>query len=925
MRKGSAFISICCLLVAAACAYGAEVTFREGGGSGYIGLKWDVVSIITTSEWEDPPVNDSDWTSQAIRVSGDPSWPAQGADQYYVLLGMKDLLATLPLASGQITSATLTLTGCSGDYASVVAYRVTTDWLAYWGWPAGLNEQNVTGWWRIDSWLGWGNTWESPPETGHFSSSDYDDTEATTGAWGAAYQQPLELDVTDQVKAMYTAEENYGWAVTNVDAGDEDITIYNAGGGGPQAFYPSLRIEYTSQGAYTLTVNTGSGGGSYAAGTLVEVTADAPPTGFAFTGWFGDTLWLWDTDQAETTVLMPPYGIEITASYGIPILWIRQFGTAQDDVARGVSVDGSGNVFVGGETSGELVEGQYVGLQDIFIRKYTSSGVECWTDQRGSTENDVRVGVSADANGNVYFCGRTYGAFAGQQHVGLMDIFLGQYDPSGELLWCDEFGTASEDHGTRVIVGESGHVHISGCTQGDLYPNDGPNDPTGSWDCFVATYDDSGDLLWSDQFGDTGHITISECNGAAPDTLGNLYLVGITNGHLAGQGDSFGTYVRKYDDSGDPVWTDQFATDPLDFYFPWVATAAVTDAEGNLYVAGNTTHSIDGEYYADYGDLDVYLRKYSHDSTGTRAWTRLVGTGDRDCCSGSIAVDSLGNVYVGGITGGALGQREFGGGDIFLAKYDGSGNRLGVVIQFGTSAYDDGISVATDSWGNIYIVGETWGDLEGPGANAGGSDAFIAKLGLSYALTVNSGSGDGSYAGGSVVNIQADAAPSGYMFDAWTGDTAGVADVNVAATTFTMPAADATVTATYRQPYLTVNSGSGDGQHAVSSVVNIQADTAPTGLKFWKWVGDTAGLASTTAASTTCTMPASDVEITARYTYRGDLDCDGFVGQADMNIVLADWGHTVPPGDPRADPSGDNFVGQADLNIVLADWGKSAP
>jgi len=148
MRKGSALISICCLLVGAACAYGAEVTFREGGGSGYIGLKWDVVSIITTSEFdpeEYPPVNDSDWTSEAIRVSGDPS-----QDMYYVLLAIKDLLTTLPIASGQITSATLTLTGYSGDYDSVVAYRVTTDWLAYWGWPAGLNEQNVTGWWRTE-------------------------------------------------------------------------------------------------------------------------------------------------------------------------------------------------------------------------------------------------------------------------------------------------------------------------------------------------------------------------------------------------------------------------------------------------------------------------------------------------------------------------------------------------------------------------------------------------------------------------------------------------------------------------------------------------------------------------------------------------------------------------------------------------------
>ena len=57
----------------------------------------------------------------------------------------------------------------------------------------------------------------------------------------------------------------------------------------------------------------------------------------------------------------------------------------------------------------------------------------------------------------------------------------------------------------------------------------------------------------------------------------------------------------------------------------------------------------------------------------------------------------------------------------------------------------------------------------------------------------------------------------------------------------------------------------------------------------------------------------------------GDRDGDGFVGQADLDIVLGGWGQTVPPADPRADPDGDVFVGQADLDTVLGDWGKGTP
>lgn len=59
--------------------------------------------------------------------------------------------------------------------------------------------------------------------------------------------------------------------------------------------------------------------------------------------------------------------------------------------------------------------------------------------------------------------------------------------------------------------------------------------------------------------------------------------------------------------------------------------------------------------------------------------------------------------------------------------------------------------------------------------------------------------------------------------------------------------------------------------------------------------------------------------------WAGDLNLDGFVGQADLNIVLVQWGrgfHGAPPvTDPRADANKDGLVGQGDLNIVLSDWG----
>lgn len=66
-----------------------------------------------------------------------------------------------------------------------------------------------------------------------------------------------------------------------------------------------------------------------------------------------------------------------------------------------------------------------------------------------------------------------------------------------------------------------------------------------------------------------------------------------------------------------------------------------------------------------------------------------------------------------------------------------------------------------------------------------------------YSLTVTNGSGDGSYTPGTSVNIAADPAPGGQQFSQWTGNTAGVANVNSANTTITMPASNVNLTANY--------------------------------------------------------------------------------------------------------------------------------
>ena len=57
----------------------------------------------------------------------------------------------------------------------------------------------------------------------------------------------------------------------------------------------------------------------------------------------------------------------------------------------------------------------------------------------------------------------------------------------------------------------------------------------------------------------------------------------------------------------------------------------------------------------------------------------------------------------------------------------------------------------------------------------------------------------------------------------------------------------------------------------------------------------------------------------------GDLNGDGMVGSADLDVVRANWGTSVTPGNLElGDPSGDGSVGSADLDIVRANWGNTA-
>jgi hypothetical protein len=93
-------------------------------------------------------------------------------------------------------------------------------------------------------------------------------------------------------------------------------------------------------------------------------------------------------------------------------------------------VDQDENVYVAGSTEGGLLGNTAFGLSDAFLVKFNSSGAIAFARQLGTPSNDVAYGV-AIRGASIYITGHTEGNLDGNTSLGLVDIFLVRYDTSG--------------------------------------------------------------------------------------------------------------------------------------------------------------------------------------------------------------------------------------------------------------------------------------------------------------------------------------------------------------------------------------------------------------------------------------------------------------------------------------------------------------
>jgi len=285
-------------------------------------------------------------------------------------------------------------------------------------------------------------------------------------------------------------------------------------------------------------------------------------------------------------------------------------------------------------------------------------------------------------------------------------------------LWAKSAGGGLFDAGSCISTDTGGNVLVAGGFQSDSITFGTTvltNASAGTTDFFIAKYDAWGNILWAKSAGGNDLDIVTDIS---TDTNGNTLVTGCFNSPtitfgstvltsaFAGKPDIF---VVKYDASGNVLWAKSAVGSDYDEAF-----GISMDATGNVMVTGKFVSDTlffgtSTLIHALGTTVDLFIVKY--DSSGNVLWVKSSGGTGMD--SGfRISSDANGNIYVAGtfesdtiIFGTTvLTNANAGYTDIFLVKYDAAGNALWAKSA-GGSGNDYGSSISIDINGNILLTG----------------------------------------------------------------------------------------------------------------------------------------------------------------------------------------------------------------------------
>ncbi|HEY1615353.1 MAG TPA: SBBP repeat-containing protein [Rhizomicrobium sp.] len=151
--------------------------------------------------------------------------------------------------------------------------------------------------------------------------------------------------------------------------------------------------------------------------------------------------------------------------------WSKLLGSSGSASGYSLAVDPKGGVVVAGSTTGDLNSTAIAdGNTDSFVARYDTSGNQVWTTQLQTLSNNQAQAVSVDASGNVYIGGQVSGLIgAGQTNAGGSDAYVGKLDSTGKVVYEKQFGTSGSDQVAATATTADGGLVVASVQNGEAF------------------------------------------------------------------------------------------------------------------------------------------------------------------------------------------------------------------------------------------------------------------------------------------------------------------------------------------------------------------------------------------------------------------------------------------------------------------------
>ncbi len=346
-----------------------------------------------------------------------------------------------------------------------------------------------------------------------------------------------------------------------------------------------------------------------------------------------------------------------------------------------------------------------------------------WAKSYGSTQHDYGNSICTDSARNIIVTGTFDGSIDFETttltSAGSEDLFVAKYDANGNTIWVKSFGGTSLDNAESIICDAGGNLFLTGffrsptITFGSFILTN-PNAEMAYDQYYLVKLDSEGNTLWAVTSEGDGNM---DGNTVNVDNSGNV----VVSGMFSGSNITFGEitlnnsgnttpdiFVIRYNPDGNVLWAKSAGGSSYDY-----SRAVATSNDGSIYVTGtfeSAPCSFGSLVLTNSGYNDLFVTKY--DASGNEIWaTSATGSGD-DQGTG-IVVDKDGNIIVAGSSSSetlTFDNEVLTGNDydkIFVSKYDNNGNTIWAKM-FGGDDNDEAYSVATTNGylDNIVVTGE---------------------------------------------------------------------------------------------------------------------------------------------------------------------------------------------------------------------------